>query len=242
MLIVTVWVGARRLKFGRHFAQRHPADGLQHAVASVQGDQAAALPRLPRRPAAVANAPCCSRTVRGTVVELVPPLVLLFSHNHTVTVRRGRRDDRLPPVHHLDVPARGAAGVERAVHVHRGVPVPRLPQPGRLRRSRTWIPALLVADGRRAARSSRCSATCGRTWCRSCRRCASTPATGPRRMWAFAPGAEQQARQAARQGRPDAEATSSTDDVRRGRGRGDPAAAARLAGDAQPGPRAELGA
>ena len=47
-----------------------------------KADQAHALRQLPRGPAPVEASPTASRTARACSVELVPPLVLLFSHNH----------------------------------------------------------------------------------------------------------------------------------------------------------------
>ena len=72
------------------------------------------------------------------------------------------------------------------------------------------------------------------------RRCASTRATGRSAMWAFAPGARGEAQRAHRQAGADAEGPARRH-LRRGRGRGDHAPVPRLARDAQPGPRAELG-
>ena len=61
------------------------------------------------------------------------PLVLLFTHNETVALLAVALMVVLPPVHHLDVPDRGAAGVEHPVRLRDGVPVPRSPELGRLR-------------------------------------------------------------------------------------------------------------
>ena len=57
----------------------------------------------------------------------------------------------------------------------------RLPGRGRLRRRRHVLTVAACCRSSRRCCSSRSSATCGRTWCRSCRRCGSTPATGHRR-------------------------------------------------------------
>ena len=86
--------------------------------------------------------------VPGTVVEIVAPLTLLFSPWPWLTVDRGGDHGRVPPVHHLDVPAGGAAGVERAVRLRDDLPVPRLPELGRLR-GRGHV--LAVADRRHPA-------------------------------------------------------------------------------------------
>ena len=110
---------------------RDPADGLQHPVDAVQDDQADALPQLSRRhPAVRTRADARPRSRHGRRVgHAARAAVLTEPHAHR---RCGRRDDGLPPVHHLDVPARRAARMERPVHVPRGVPVPPVPGMGRL--------------------------------------------------------------------------------------------------------------
>ncbi len=61
------------------------------AVAADQGDQAPCTSRdFPEDLRAVPVHHSSSRTGPGMFGELVPPLVLLFSHNHVVTVMRGR--------------------------------------------------------------------------------------------------------------------------------------------------------
>ncbi len=65
--------------------------------------------------------------VGGTTAEIVMPLILLFSPWPWLTWIAHRVDVDAPHVHHLHHPARGAARVERVLHVLRGVPVRQLP-------------------------------------------------------------------------------------------------------------------
>jgi hypothetical protein len=85
LLIVTVWVGAAFSKFGRHFACVIPP-----MVSNTPWLRVKAVKRLhyrdfpddlrpSERAVALAH-------VGGTLVEFVTPLVLLFSHDHTVAV------------------------------------------------------------------------------------------------------------------------------------------------------------
>src|SRR4051812_33112621 len=85
LLIVVVWTGAAFSKFGRHFANVIPP-----MVSNTPWLTSKAIKRLHYR-----NFPEDMRPseravglahVGGTFVELVTPLILLFSHNHTVTV------------------------------------------------------------------------------------------------------------------------------------------------------------
>src|SRR3954462_9874531 len=85
LLIVTVWCGAAFSKFGRHFANVVPP-----MVSNTPWLASKAIKRLHYR-----NFPEDLRPseravglahVGGTFVEFVTPLILLFSHNHTVTV------------------------------------------------------------------------------------------------------------------------------------------------------------
>ena len=75
--------------------------------------QAAALPQRPRRPPALALRRGSWRTSAAPPSRSSIPLVLLFTTNATVALLGRDRDGDLPRLHHLDVPARGAAGVER---------------------------------------------------------------------------------------------------------------------------------
>jgi hypothetical protein len=85
LLIVIVWTGAAFSKFGRHFANVIPP-----MVSNTPWLTSKLIKRLHYR-----NFPEDLRPseravglahVGGTFVELVVPLILLFSHNHTVTV------------------------------------------------------------------------------------------------------------------------------------------------------------
>ncbi len=85
LLIVTVWCGAAFSKFGRHFANVVPP-----MVSNTPWLTSKAIKRLHYR-----NFPSDLRPseravglahVGGTFVEFVTPLILLFSHNPTVTV------------------------------------------------------------------------------------------------------------------------------------------------------------
>ena len=117
---------------GAALHQRHPADGQQQPVHSVQVAEAGALPELPQRPS-----PVTPRLVhgararqRGGDPRAADPAVLDEQVGDA-----GRRGDHgvLPPVHHLDVPARGSAGMERAVRLRDHLPVLGLPGVERLR-------------------------------------------------------------------------------------------------------------
>ena len=151
LLIVVVWVGAGCLEVRRALHQRRAADGLQRAVQPAQADQPAHYRDAPRRPAALEASPgswptsaarssrsssrwcCCSRPTRRSPCWPRSFMVLL------------------PRVHRVDVPAGGAAGVERAVRVRRGVPVRRLPGRRRLQRHRLLGAVAAAGDRRRAA-------------------------------------------------------------------------------------------
>ena len=85
LLIVVVWMGAAFSKFGRHFANVIPP-----MVSNTPWLTSKAIKRLHYR-----NFPEDLRPseravglahMGGTFVEFVTPLILLFSHNHTVTV------------------------------------------------------------------------------------------------------------------------------------------------------------
>ena len=132
LLIVVVWFGAGFSKCNRHFP-------------NVLGPMVSNVPWLPSKKV--------KRMHYANFPEDLRPSKLTYRHRaRSGHVRRaraaagpavlaqplrdaggGRVHDRLSPVHHLDVPARGAAGMERAVHVPHRVPVPRVPQPARVR-------------------------------------------------------------------------------------------------------------
>ena len=97
--------------------------------------------------------------------------------------------------------------MERAVRLRHGVPVPRLPELGTATPCRTCPrPGWLLVDRGRRCCSSRCWATCGRTWCRSCPSMRQYAGNWASAVWAFAPGAEEKlnavTRSAANTGRP----------------------------------------
>jgi hypothetical protein len=85
LLIVVVWTGAAFSKFGRHFHNVIPpmvSNTPWLFVKKIKRLHYRAFPddlRPSERATGVAH-------VGGTFVELVTPLILLFSHNHTVTV------------------------------------------------------------------------------------------------------------------------------------------------------------
>ncbi len=85
LLIVIVWCGAAFSKFGRHFANVIPPMVSNTPWLFVKRIKRLHYRNFPEdlRPSerAVGLA-----HVGGTFVELVTPLVLLFSHNHTLTV------------------------------------------------------------------------------------------------------------------------------------------------------------
>ena len=85
LLIVIVWTGAAFSKFGRHFANVIPP-----MVSNTPWLTSKTIKRLHYRSFPEDLRPS-ERAVGlahmgGTFVELVTPLILLFSHNHTVTV------------------------------------------------------------------------------------------------------------------------------------------------------------
>ena len=130
-------VGRRLVEAQPALPVRRRGDDQQHAVEPLRGRSSggstATTPRIcvPRR-----GRRCAAHL--GTAIEFTLPLMLLVSRGGTLgTIARGR-DDHLPRPHHLDVPARRAAGVE-PVHDLRG-PVPVRP----LRRR-------AVLDARRSA-------------------------------------------------------------------------------------------
>ena len=85
LLIVIVWCGAAFSKFGRHFANVIPpmvSNTPWLTVKRIKRLHYRSFPedlRPSERAVGLAH-------IGGTLVEFVTPLVLLFSHNHTVTV------------------------------------------------------------------------------------------------------------------------------------------------------------
>ena len=125
-------VGRRRgVEVRQALLQRRAADGQQQPVATVQIPQACALPRLPARSAAVTRRRLDGprRGHHGGDHRPAGAAVLAVAVAH----RAGRdTDGRFPPVHRLDVPDRGSAGMERAVRLRHRLPVPGLPDLARL--------------------------------------------------------------------------------------------------------------
>ena len=68
-----------------------------------------------------------------------------------------------------------------------------LPELGRLRRRRHVLAVADSSPSSPACCSSRCSATCAPTWCRSCPSMRQYAGNWASAMWAFAPGAEAEA-------------------------------------------------
>ena len=126
-----VWVGAGFSKFGKHFSNVIPPM-VSNTIFAPKWVRRAHYRDFPRdlRPSRLAD---FMAHVNGTTVEIAAPLVLFFSTNKWVTLAAVRVDGGLPPVHHLDVPARGAAGMERGLRLHDDLPVPRLPELERIR-------------------------------------------------------------------------------------------------------------
>ena len=180
LLIVVVWVGAGFSKFGKHFSNVIPPMVSNSPSMPFKWIKRAHYRDFPRdlRPSRLAD---FMAHVPGTTVEIVAPLVLLFSTNKWLTVT-----PRCVMVgFHLFIISTFPLAVPlewnvlfayATIFLFLGFP--------------TWDGyavtehVLAVAARRRsspACCSSRSWATCGPTRCRSCRRCASTPATGPRR-------------------------------------------------------------
>ena len=144
LVIVVVWVGAGVSKLGLHFTNVIPPMVSNSPLIPFKWLKRAHYRNYPDdlRPSHLAS---FMAHVPGSVVEILAPLVLLFSTNKWVTVAAVVIMVGLPPVHHLDVPARGTAGMERLVRLRNDLPVPRLPG---LERVRDHRHVLAVADGR----------------------------------------------------------------------------------------------
>ena len=177
LLIVVVWVGAGVSKLGLHFTNVIPPMVSNSPLIPFKWLKRAHYRNYPDdlRPSHLAS---FMAHVPGSVVEILAPLVLLFSTNKWVTIVAAVIMVALPPVHHLDVPAGRAAGMECAVRLRNHLPVPRLPGLERVR-GHPICPRLVGARWwRPRCCSTRSWAISGPTRCRSCRRCGSTPATG----------------------------------------------------------------
>ena len=126
LVIVVVWVGAGFSKFGKHFSNVIPPM-VSNTIFAPKWVRAGPLPRVPARHAAVAAGGLHGtrqwhhRRDRG-------PAGPVLLHQQVGDTGRGRVDGRIPPVHHFDVPARGAAGMECGFRLHHDLPVPRLPE------------------------------------------------------------------------------------------------------------------
>ncbi len=179
MLIVVVWVGAGFSKFGKHFSNVIPPMVSNTPIRAQMG-ATGPLPRLRARHAAVAAGGLHGTRQRhhGRNRRPADPVLL---HEQVGDAGCGAVDGGVPPVHHLDLPAGGAAGMERRLRLRHGLPVPRLPEPRRIRP----VEHVAALAGPRSSPPVCCStrswAICGRTRCPSCPRCGNTRATGPRR-------------------------------------------------------------
>ena len=165
IVFVCIWWGAASLEAQPPLPVRRLGDDQQHAVEPLAQGEGAALPRPPRGPAARRGGRRSPPT-SGTVMEFALPLLAASSRSggRDRDARRDR-DGHLPRPHHLDVPARRPAGVEPLHDLRAPVPV----RP--LRRRAALDPRRPAADRDPAGRSasgSRCSATSGPTWSRSC--------------------------------------------------------------------------
>jgi uncharacterized membrane protein YkgB len=85
LLIVVVWVGAGASKFGKHFANVVPPMVSNSPFIPFKWLKRAHYRDFPRdiRPSRVADV---MAHIGGTTVEIIAPLVLLFSTNHWVTL------------------------------------------------------------------------------------------------------------------------------------------------------------
>ena len=131
MLIVVVWVGAGFSKFGKHFSNVIPPM-VSNTIIRAQMGATGPLPRLRARHAAVAAGGLHGTRQRHHGRDRGPAGPVLL-HQQVGDAGRGAVHGGLPPVHHLDVPAGGAAGMERGLRLHHDLPVPRLPELERIR-------------------------------------------------------------------------------------------------------------
>ncbi len=177
LLIVSVWIGAGVSKFGVHFANVVPPMVSNSPCVPTRFLRRLNYRDFPRdiRPSPVAKT---LAHVGGTTVEIVTPLVLLFSTNTTVTLL----GVALMVVFHLFITSTFPLAVPwsgtccsptvRSCSSSGSPPVTGSPWP---------MPGRCGWFSPRSSRSSssRSWATCAPTWWRSPRRCASTPGTGP---------------------------------------------------------------
>ena len=79
LLIVVVWVGAGVSKFGLHFTNVDAADGDQQPVHARSSGSSGCTTATSRTTCGRRSFASFMAHVPGTVVEIVAPLVLLFS-------------------------------------------------------------------------------------------------------------------------------------------------------------------
>ena len=189
LLIVVVWVGAGVSKLGLHFTNVIPPMVSNSPFIPFKWLKRAHYRNYPDdlRPSHLAS---FMAHVPGSVVEILAPLVLLFSTNKWVTLVAVV----IMVCFHLFIISTFPLAVPlewnvlfayATIFLFLGLPgLERLrgrgtcPQPG----WRSWSPPRCC--------STRSSATSGPTRCRSCRRCGSTQATGHPRCGRSRPGAE----------------------------------------------------
>ena len=233
MVIVVVWVGAGFSKFGKHFSNVIPPMVSNTIFA----------PKWVRQAHTATSGVTCGRRGGGL---------------HGTRQRHHGRDPRSagPVLLHeqwvtlaavllmvgfhlfiIDLPAGGAAGMERRLRLHHDLPVPRLPELERIRPVDMTPPgwpsssrraAVLPGPGQSATDKVSFLPRCGRT-----------RATGPRR-WTFAPVREQKLNRVTRSA--SNSSTSSSRPATSRSGRRSPAEDDRVAKHAEPGSRPALAA
>ena len=198
LVFFCIWLGRGLVQAQPALPVRRLGDDQQHAVEPVASGQGRLYRGLPEdlRPVAAWRP---SPAHLGTAIEFTLPLVLLVLPRRDGRHDRRDGDDPLPCPHHLDVPARRAARVEPVHDLQAPVPVRALRVVPFSTLDDPLLIALLVLC--RRAHPGR-SATSGRTRSRSCRRCATTPATGPRASGCFARTVAPRRSSTARSGKP----------------------------------------
>ena len=126
LLIVVVWVGAGVSKFGKHFANVVPPMVSNSPSLPFKFLKRAHYRDFPRdlRPSRVADVMAHVGGHHGRDHRPAGAAVLAVAVAHGAG--RGAHGG-VPPVHRLDVPDRGAAGMERAVRLRHHLLVPGLP-------------------------------------------------------------------------------------------------------------------
>ena len=150
LLIVVVWVGAGVSKLGLHFTNVIPPMVSNSPLIPFKWLKRAHYRNYPNdlRPSHLAELHGARAGQRGGNPCAAD---LLFSTNKWLTLVAAGDHGRVPPVHHLDVPAGGAAGMERAVRLRDHLPVPGLPG---LERLRGVGHVVRLADGRGRRRAA----------------------------------------------------------------------------------------